>query len=72
MRLKLIACEISIASCVPRWRGGRQVDLEFLPKGLHDISQAGMSRRLRCWQVDESRYRQSCWAMGYATTGWWA
>ena len=48
MRLKLISCEIffrEFCACVAR--SPHIVDIEFLPKGLHDIGQAGMSRRLQ-------------------------
>ncbi len=44
MRLKLIACEIFYRElCAAVARSVNQVDVEFLPKGLHDIGQAGMS-----------------------------
>ena len=47
MRLKLIACEIFYRElCAAVARSVNQVDIEFLPKGLHDIGQAGMSARL--------------------------
>ena len=47
MRLKLIACEIIYRGCLAAVaRSVNQVDVEFLPKGLHDIGQAGMSARL--------------------------
>jgi len=67
MRLKLVACEILFRElCAVAARAKNQVDLEFLPKGLHDIGQAGMSSRLReaVERVDESRY--DAIAMGYA------
>ncbi|MGO8745785.1 MAG: DUF1638 domain-containing protein [Thermoguttaceae bacterium] len=48
MRLKLIACEIFYRElCAAVARSVHQVDIEFLPKGLHDIGQAGMSHRLQ-------------------------
>jgi len=48
MRLKLIACEILYRElCAAVARSINQVDLEFLPKGLHDIGQEGMGRRLQ-------------------------
>ena len=47
MRLKLIACEIVYReACAAIARSVNQIDVEFLPKGLHDIGQAGMSQRL--------------------------
>ena len=46
-RLKLIACEILYRECCAAIaRSVNQIDVEFLPKGLHDIGQAGMSSRL--------------------------
>lgn len=59
MRLKLIACEILYRElCAAAARSVNQVDLEFMPKGLHDVGQAGMARRLAeaLAAVDESRY----------------
>ncbi len=59
MRLKLIACEILYRElCAAVARSVNQVDLEFLPKGLHDIGQEGMSRRLAevLDAVDDSSY----------------
>ncbi|HSW46654.1 MAG TPA: DUF1638 domain-containing protein [Phycisphaerae bacterium] len=48
MRLKLISCEIFHREmCAAAARSPNTVDLEFLPKGLHDIGQAGMSQRLQ-------------------------
>lgn len=59
MHLKLIACEILYRElCAAVARSVNQVDVEFLPKGLHDIGQAGMSARLGevLAAVDESKY----------------
>lgn len=48
MRLRLIACEVfhrelcHLVACSPH-----QVDLGFLPKGLHDLGRQGMSARLQ-------------------------
>jgi hypothetical protein len=67
MRLKLIACEILFRElCAAVARSTNQVDLEFLPKGLHDIGQAGMSARLGevLAAVDESKY--DAVVLGYA------
>ena len=48
MQLKLIACEILYREiCATISRSINRVDVEFLPKGLHDIGQAGMLARLR-------------------------
>ena len=59
MRLKLIACEILFRElCAAAARSVNQIDVEFLPKGLHDIGQAGMSARLKevLAAVDQSKY----------------
>lgn len=67
MRLKLIACEIAYREwCAAIARSVNQIDAEFLPKGLHDIGQAGMSSRLKeaLAAVDESRYEAVL--LGYA------
>ncbi len=67
MRLKLIACEILYREfCAAVARSANRVDVEFLPKGLHDIGQEGMSRRLKetVGQVDQSQY--DAILLGYA------
>ncbi len=67
MRLKLIACEILCREfCWAIARSPHRVDVEFLPKGLHDIGQIGMSARLK--EAVEAVDSQSCDAilMGYA------
>jgi hypothetical protein len=67
MRLKLIACEIMYRElCLAVARSVNRVDVEFLPKGLHDIGQAGMSARLNevLAAVDESNY--DAVVLGYA------
>src|SRR5271169_4196374 len=48
MRLKLISCEVFTRElCDTAARSVHQVDLAFLPKGLHDIGCAGMLSRLQ-------------------------
>jgi hypothetical protein len=48
LRLKLIACEILYRElCAVAARSINQVDVQFLPKGLHDIGQPAMNARLR-------------------------
>jgi hypothetical protein len=67
MRVKLIACEILFRElCAAVARSPNRIDLEFLPKGLHDIGQAGMSARLKeaIDAVDESKY--DAVVLGYA------
>jgi len=67
VKYKLFVCEIlfrelcSLAAVSPNI-----VDLEFLPKGLHDIGRVGMSTRLaeRIAAVDESQY--DAILLGYA------
>ncbi len=58
-RLKLISCEIFHREmCAVVARAARAVDVEFLPKGLHDIGQQGMVQRLQeaIDRVDPDRY----------------
>jgi hypothetical protein len=67
MRLKLIACEIFYRElCAAIAQSINQIDVEFLPKGLHDIGQAGMSARLNevLAAVDNSQYEAVL--LGYA------
>jgi len=48
MRLKLISCEIFFREmCTAVARSPHFVDVEFLPKGLHDIGSAKMLERLQ-------------------------
>jgi hypothetical protein len=72
MRLKLIACEIMYRElCAAVARSVNQVDVEFLPKGLHDIGQAKMSGRLGevLAAVDESRYEAILLGYGLCSNG---
>jgi hypothetical protein len=72
LRLKLIACEILYREfCAAVARSAHQVDVEFLPKGLHDIGQEGMSRRLRetLGAVDQSRYDAVLLGYGLCSNG---
>ncbi|MCC7518849.1 MAG: DUF1638 domain-containing protein [Verrucomicrobiae bacterium] len=47
-RYKLISCEVLFREmCAAIARSPHQVDLEFVPKGLHDLGCAGMQTRLR-------------------------
>ncbi len=67
MRLKLIACEILYRElCAVVARSINQIDIEFLPKGLHDIGQEKMQARLRevLAAVDPSCY--DAVLLGYA------
>lgn len=59
MRLKLISCEIFYREiCAVVARSPHLVDVEFLPKGLHDIGSAGMLARVQeaVSRVDAARY----------------
>jgi hypothetical protein len=72
MRLKLIACEIfyrELSAAVAR--STNLVDVEFLPKGLHDVGQAGMSARLKetLDAVDESKYEAVLLGYGLCSNG---
>ncbi len=72
MRLKLLACEIFYRElCAAVARSVNQVDVEFLPKGLHDIGQAGMSERLgeRLAAIDESQYEAILLGYGLCNNG---
>lgn len=67
MRLKLFACEILFRElCSLVAASPNRIDVEFLPKGLHDIGRSGMSGRLAetLATVDESDY--DAILLGYA------
>ncbi len=72
MRLKLISCEVFHREmCAVIARSPNQVDLEFLPKGLHDIGCVGMLARLQAVldKVDESNYEAILWGYGLCNNG---
>jgi hypothetical protein len=72
LHLKLIACEIFCREfCAAVARSVNQVDVEFLPKGLHDVGQAGMSARLgeTLAAVDESKYEAVLLGYGLCSNG---
>ncbi len=72
MRLKLIACEILYRElCAAIARSVNLVDVEFLPKGLHDIGQAGMSSRLAGMlsSIDETKYEAILLGYGLCSNG---
>ncbi len=67
MILKLIACEILYREvCAAVARSPHRIDIEFLPKGLHDIGKVGMCSRLQeaINAVDPARYEATL--LGYA------
>jgi len=72
VRLKLISCEIFYRElCAAIARSVNQVDVEFLPKGLHDIGSAQMVDRLQSAlnAVDESDYQAVLFGYGLCGTG---
>jgi hypothetical protein len=72
MRLKLISCEVFFREmCATVARSPNQVDVEFLPKGLHDIGQVGMSARMQqaVDKVDETQYDAIILGYGLCNNG---
>lgn len=70
MRLKLISCEVlfrEMSDAVAR--SPHQVDVEFLPKGLHDLGSAEMRRRLQLVVDRTDRSSYDAVLMGYALCG---
>ena len=70
MRLKLISCEVLYREmCAAVARSPHQVDIEFLPKGLHDLGGESMRARLQeaADGVDPTRY--DAVLLGYALCG---
>jgi Protein of unknown function (DUF1638) len=70
MRFKLIGCEVLYRElCDAVARAPHAIDIEFLPKGLHDLGGAGMRAELqqRIDAVDASAY--SAVLLGYALCG---
>jgi hypothetical protein len=72
MRLKLISCEIFYREfCAALARSPHTVDVEFLPKGLHDIGTAGMLERLQAVldRVEEGKYDAVLLGYGLCNNG---
>ena len=72
MRLKLISCEIFYREmCYAVARSPNLIDIEFLPKGLHDIGCAGMLERVQTVldKVDESKYDAVVFGYGLCNNG---
>ena len=72
MRLKLISCEIFYREiCWVVSRSPNTVDLEFLPKGLHDIGSAAMFERIQATldRVEESAYQAVLLGYGLCNNG---
>ncbi len=69
---KLLACEIFYRElCFLTARCPNIIDVEFLPKGLHDMGQEGMNQKLReaVARVDTSRYEAILLAYGRCNDG---
>lgn len=72
LRLKLLACEILYREfCTAIASSPNRVDVEFLPKGLHDMGQEAMQRRLReaLAAVDDSGYDAVLLGYGLCSNG---
>ena len=72
MKLKLISCEVFYREMgFAISRSPHQVDIEFLPKGLHDIGCVGMIERLQSAldRVDESNYDAIVLGYGLCNNG---
>jgi len=70
VRLKLISCEVLYREmCAAVARSPHQVDIEFLPKGLHDLGAEAMRARLQeaADGVDSTQYEAVL--LGYALCG---
>jgi ADP-ribose pyrophosphatase YjhB (NUDIX family) len=70
VRLKLISCEVLYREmCAAVARSPHQVDIEFLPKGLHDLGGPAMRARLQEMAdgVDPTQYEAVL--LGYALCG---
>jgi hypothetical protein len=72
MRLRLISCEVFYREmCAVAARSPHQVDISFLPKGLHDIGCAGMLARVQAAldEIDESKYDAVIFGYGLCNNG---
>jgi hypothetical protein len=72
MKLKLISCEVLYRELCHAVAGSpHQIDIEFLPKGLHDIGCAGMLQRLQdaVARVDTTRYEAILLGYGLCNNG---
>jgi len=71
-RYKLLACEIFYREiCLLAARSANIIDVEFLPKGLHDLGQEGMNQKLQktLAGIDTSRYEAILLAYGRCNDG---
>ena len=72
MRLKLITCEIFYREfCSVIAQSPNTVDMEFLPKGLHDIGSEGMRERIQAVvdRVDDPRFEAVLLGYGLCNNG---
>ena len=72
MRLKLISCEIFYREmCAAVARSPHTVDIDFLPKGLHDIGTESMRERLQAAidRVDSTSYQNVLLGYGLCNNG---
>jgi hypothetical protein len=70
MRLKLVSCEVLHREmCAVIARSPNEVDVEFMPKGLHDLGCSSMRKRIQdaIDQTDPERYEAVL--LGYALCG---
>jgi hypothetical protein len=70
MRIKAISCEVIYRElCYAAARSPHQVDVQFLPKGLHDQGCGGMRLRLQS-EIDKTDVtRHEAIVLGYALCG---
>ncbi len=72
MKLKLISCEVFYREmCSALARSPNQVDIEFLPKGLHDLGASEMRARVQAVvdAVDTSQYDAIIMGYGLCNNG---
>jgi hypothetical protein len=72
MRLKLISCEVFHRElCVAAARSPNVIDIEFLPKGLHDLGARPMRERVQAAldRVDATRYDAVLFGYGLCNNG---
>lgn len=72
MTLKLISCEVLYREfCLAVARSPHQIDIEFLPKGLHDIGCVGMLQRVQAAvdRVDPAHYDAILLGYGLCNNG---
>ena len=72
MRLKLIGCDVLYReTCSVVSRSPNQVDVEFLPKGLHDLGANGMRQKLQdaVDRVDPARFDAVLMGYGLCRNG---